>query len=146
MSRVRRIGSKEASMRLLAWLVGAVLMLAVGVGLLQIIASETGEVVVLTTLDGESARTTRLWVVDHDGGQWLRGGPGSGWYQRLLSQPAVELERGGETRSYLAEPVPAMAATINAQMAAKYGWRDRAVSLFSGDRSDAVTVRLNAAD
>ncbi len=35
------------------------------------LASESGEVVVLTTADGA---TTRLWVVDHDGSAWLRSG------------------------------------------------------------------------
>ena len=43
--------------------------------MVQGIASETGEVVVLTTVEqasGDTA-TTRLWVVEHDNTLWLRG-------------------------------------------------------------------------
>jgi hypothetical protein len=48
--------------------------LVVIVFLLQIVASEVGEVVILTTVDatGEPVET-RLWVVDLDGRTWLRG-------------------------------------------------------------------------
>tara|TARA_Y200000002_G_scaffold164150_1_gene135461 strand:- start:2045 stop:2203 length:159 start_codon:yes stop_codon:yes gene_type:complete len=43
--------------------------------LLQGVASETGEIVVLTSVDQATSAhtTTRLWVVDHDGGMWPRG-------------------------------------------------------------------------
>lgn len=133
-------------MKTLAWLVGAVLALVLVVGLAQLVASETGEVVVLTTHDADGEHDTRLWVVDLDDHAWLRGGPGSGWYGRLSRDPAVRLSRGGEERDYVAQPVAGMAGTINALMAEKYGWRDRVVSLTAGDRSDAVVVRLVPAD
>ena len=56
-------------MRLIAKLVGSVFALLLFVVLLQGVASETGEVVVLTSMDQSTSAptTTRLWVVDHDG-------------------------------------------------------------------------------
>ena len=41
----------------------------------EMIAAETGEVVVvtITAADGSTDKT-RLWVVDHDGSAWLRAG------------------------------------------------------------------------
>ncbi len=115
---------------------------------LQIVASESGEVVVLHTEDGARGATTRLWVVDHQGHQWLRsgGGASSGWYGRLTAAPRVELERGGERRPYRAVVEPAMTGTVNRLMAEKYGWRDRVVGLLAGDRAAAVAVRLVPAD
>ncbi len=62
---------------------------------LQIMASESGEVVVITTRDAAGdARDTRLWVLDHQGSAWLRSGsPHSGWYQRTLANPQVGVQR-----------------------------------------------------
>lgn len=77
--------------RILGGLFGVVLLWQAS----QMIASETGEVVVVTTraADG-STRDTRLWVVDYDGSAWLRaGGDTSGWYRQMLAEPEIELER-----------------------------------------------------
>ena len=62
-------------MRLIAKLLGSVFALLLFVVLLQGVASETGEVVVLTSVGQATgaATTTGLWVVDHDGAMWLRG-------------------------------------------------------------------------
>jgi hypothetical protein len=113
-----------------------------------IAASESGEVVTLTTRDAEGLPyDTRLWVVDHEGAQWLRtGDPDKYWYQRLLDQPIVVLERGGTTRRYVAVPVrePARAAPVQAAFADKYGTADWIVAL-SGDADDRVLVRLDPA-
>ena len=53
------------------WLIRIVLAVVAVFALIMIsqqIASETGEVVVLTTIDQQGAEhTTRLWVVEHDG-------------------------------------------------------------------------------
>ena len=53
--------------------------------LLQLFASERVEVVDLHTLDQTSKEvTTRLWVVDDGGYQYLRvGSDGSDWFTRL---------------------------------------------------------------
>ena len=75
-------------MRLTAKLLGSVFALLLFVVLLQGVASETGEVVALTSVDQATSAptTTRLWVVDHDGAMWLRGDDASG---RTLRRPSA---------------------------------------------------------
>ncbi len=119
-----------------------VLVLLVVVGGMQL-ASESGEVVVLTTTDenGEPVET-RLWVVEHEGHQYLRSGdPGSGWYQRLLAAPQVQVVRQGEAAQYTAVAEPEKADTINGLMAEKYGLSDAYISAILG-RDNAIAVRL----
>ena len=58
---------------------GAVVGLFLLLGLAQLLASESGEVLVLETLDAEGQRhETRIWVVDDAGAVWVRGAPDSG--------------------------------------------------------------------
>ena len=129
--------------RILGWSVGIVLALALGVFVLQTVASESGEVVVLHTRQDGSEETTRLWVVERDGDAWLRSGAGeSGWYGRLVADPQIVLERAGQRLSCVAEPTPAARDEINALMAAKYGWRDQLIGLLVGSRDGAIPVRL----
>lgn len=132
-------------MKLLAWLLGILMVIAVVYFGVQIAASETGEVVVVHTagIDGTD-HATRLWVVEHDGHLWLRAGGGarSGWFERLQANPRLALERNGVRRTYLANPEPAQAATINALMLEKYGWRDEVVAALAGARDGAVPIRL----
>ena len=93
---------------------------------LQMIASETGEVVVVTTQDKTGVRSeTRLWIVEHEGSRWLRSGGGAAslWYQQLLANPQLELLRGTTRYYHRATPVPDMQATVNGLMGEKYGWR-----------------------
>lgn len=135
-------------MRVLAWVLGGLVLLVVLVFGAQLVVSETGEVVVLHTRDGDTVSTTRLWVVEDDGVLWLRAGGGTaqGWYQRLLANPEVELERGTVRANYLTLPEPERNARINALMAEKYGWRDRIIGLLAADRSDSIPVRLMPVD
>lgn len=135
-------------MKLLTWILGALMIVAVIYFGLQVLASETGEVVVLYTDDGAEADGTRLWVVDYQGQPWLRAGagPGSGWYQQVQEDPAVTLERDGVRRRYLAHPVPAETARINQLMQQKYAWRDDLIGLLIGGRDDAVAIRLTPAE
>ena len=113
-----------------------------------IAASESGEVVTLTTRDAEGLPyDTRLWVVDYAGAQWVRtGNPDKYWYQRLLEEPRVALQRSGATKQYVAVPVPDpdRAAPVQAAFAEKYGTADWIVAL-SGDADDRVLVRLDPA-
>jgi len=113
---------------------------------LEVIASESGEVVVLQIPDDGGASRTRLWVVEMDGALWLRTQAGSRWLSRLRHQPDVRLERDGETSDMRGTVVetPAQAGAVNRRMREKYGLADRYVGWFLGDpgRKDAVTVRL----
>ncbi len=123
---------------------GAFGALIVVIFLLQIVASELGEVVILTTDDatGEPAET-RLWVVDLEGSAWLRSGsPQSGWFLRIKANPLIRVERGGQPYRYRAVFVPERRAEINALMREKYGWSDAYISLLFG-RDEAVPVRLD---
>ena len=110
-----------------------------------LLASESGEVVVLTTTDAEgSVRETRLWVVEHDGALWLRAGvPDSAWLQRLRRDPEVRLERAGIVDRYRALPSDdaGLRAAINSEIAEKYGWAESLIAL-TRDGSSSVPVRL----
>ena len=129
-------------MRILLYLLGALLALVVLVFVSQMVASETGEVVVLTSQGPDGPQETRLWVVDLNGVQYLRASPDSGWYQRLVAEPDAMLERQGEARAYRTEARLELAAEVNDLMQDKYGWRDTYIDLLIGGRGDAVPVAL----
>lgn len=122
-------------------LIAALLFLVVG---LEMIAAESGEVVVLQTTD-ESGQPheTRLWVVDEGGKQWLRAGnPQSGWLLHIQRDAAVEVERGGQRAAYSAVPVAALRDQLNPLFAEKYGWADAYIGALFG-RDDATPIRLD---
>lgn len=109
------------------------------------ISEAGGEIVTLETRDANGEpKTTRLWVVDHDGSAWLRSGqPTSGWFVRLEAAPSVRVTRNGETVEYTAEPVrdPAVRDRIHALMAEKYTWAESFVA-GSRDGTLSIPVRL----
>ena len=129
-------------MKIVLCLVGALLAMVVLVFVSQMVASETGEVVVLTSDGADGPAETRLWVVDLDGVQYLRASPDSGWYQRLVVEPDALLERGGESAAYRAETRLHLANEVNGLMHEKYGWRDTYIEALIGGRDDAVPVAL----
>jgi hypothetical protein len=108
------------------------------------LAGEQTEVVVLHTRDQRGAEfTTRMWVVDLGAVTWVRvANPERDWYQRLLANPQVELERRGRRAGYLAIPEnqPTTRLTVDEAFAEKYGWVDRWYGLLV--RRDAVPIRL----
>ncbi len=109
----------------------------------QMIASEHGEVVTITTTDaGGASHETHVWIVDRDGRPWIRSGsPASGWYQRLTRTRTLELQRNGNRTLYAAEPIVANRGDINALMRAKYGWADAYIGMFFS-RANAIPIRL----
>jgi hypothetical protein len=123
-------------------IVGVALLVVAGI----FAASESGEVIVLTTYDDAGApHATRIWVVDDGGAQWLRSGiPTNGWYQRLRAHPEVEVRRGDRPARYRAVAVetPAARDRVHALMAAKYGLADRYIGL-TRDGSRSIAVRLD---
>jgi F420H(2)-dependent quinone reductase len=129
-----------------AAIVGSALLLAaLSFGAITLYALEGHDVVVLHTRgpDG-TARATRTWVADDGDSLWVeaafRARP---FYQQLLANPEVEVERGGIVRRYRAVPVPNPEGhlRIRALLAAKYGWADRWVGLLQ-DTSASVAVKL----
>ncbi len=119
------------------------LTLFAGVLILQGVASESGEVVVLSTQGSAGEpEETRLWVVDLDGFQYLRAGQAdSGWFKRLSSTPRVGVERGDVRMAYDARPEPELRDEVNDLMRAKYGWADEFIGTLFG-RDGATPVRL----
>jgi hypothetical protein len=137
-------------MKVVRWvgiLIGVVAILAIVLGGVMMLMSESGEVVVLRTLDAQGEpRETRLWIVEHDGAEWLRAGQAeSGWFRRLSANPDVVLERDGREWSFEAVPVrePATRDRINALMNEKYGFPDTVIGATLRDNAASVPVRLD---
>lgn len=127
--------------------IGLVLAAALGLFATYVLAHwaliEVGrEVIVLRTENADGSRLeTRLWIVDAGGRAWLHGGD-SAWMRNLAARPLVEVERGGETRRYRAEPVPGPHPEIDAALRAKYGVADRWVRFVRPDDESTMAVRL----
>jgi len=124
-------------------ILGTVLGLAVAAAIIEYVASESGEVVILRTTDAAGdIHETRLWVVEHDGSLWLRAGnPSGGWFARLSSRPEVVVVRGDASIAYRAVPTPDARDTINDRMQEKYGWADSYIGVFFS-RAKKFPVRL----
>ena len=111
---------------------------------LERMAAERVEVVELHTTDeSREHQTTRLWIVDDEGFQYLRvGADGSGWFNRILSSNAVELTRNGETIRYRTVLREDKSNRINARMQAKYTWSDTNIGSLVGGRDDSIPIEL----
>jgi hypothetical protein len=131
-------------MRKVALVLGVVLGLAVLWFAIEEVAAESGEVVVVRTVDeGGASHETRLWVVDDAGSAWIRAGnPAAGWFARLRSKPEIEVVRADRTLAVWAVPALEVQQRINALMAEKYGWADAYIGFFF-DRDDATPIRLD---
>ncbi len=108
------------------------------------LAGEQTEVVVLHTRDERGAEfATKMWVVDLGDVTWVRvANPRRAWYQRLVANPRIELERRGQRGPHLAIPdsSPEARLAVDEAFAAKYGLVDRWYGLLV--RRDAVPIRL----
>jgi len=131
-------------MRIVLRVLGLLLALIVVVVGLELIASESGEVVVLQTNDpAGKPKETRLWVVDEGGKQWLRAGdPQSSWLLDIQRDPIVQVEREGQKAIYSAVPDATSRDRINPLFAEKYGWADAYIAALFG-RDDATPIRLD---
>jgi hypothetical protein len=131
-------------MKIALWIIGIIVGLSIALYGLQYAASERVEVVDLHTTDETGSTViTRLWVVDHEGLQYLRSGDGaSGWYQRILANDTIKLTRNGVTLAYAHESRLDLAPKINELMREKYTWGDRLVELMLGGRDRAVAIEL----
>lgn len=109
------------------------------------LALEAGEVAVLHTAGrGGSTHATRVWVADNGGFVWIEAAtPERPFYRDAIENPAVELERGGMLRPFVAEaaPEPQGHDTVRRLLRAKYGLADRWVGLLQ-DTSRSVALRL----
>jgi hypothetical protein len=131
-------------MKILVWTISIMLGIVTLFAIIQTIASERVEVVELHTTDPQGeVIVTRLWVVDHDGFQYLRvGGDGSGWYSRLQDNKQIKLTRGNTTGDYLTRPRPEKDRIINELMARKYTWGDTFFATVFGSREGSIPIEL----
>jgi hypothetical protein len=108
------------------------------------LAGEQTEVVVLHTRDERGVEfATKMWVVDLGDVTWVRvANPRRAWYQRLIANPRIELERRGQREPRLAIPdsSPEARLAVDEAFAEKYGLVDRWYGLLV--RRDAVPIRL----
>jgi hypothetical protein len=126
--------------------VGAVLVSgAVAFAAVTIYALEGQEVVVLRTRTSDGAiRGTRTWVVDDGAAVLIEAAfPERPFFQDLLRNPAVDLNRHHEVRRYRAAPLenPDGHVRIRALLRDKYGWADAWVGMLQ-DTSRSLAVRL----
>ncbi len=108
-------------------------------------ALEGPEVVVVHTRDASgSVRTTRTWIVDHDGFAWIEAAnPEREFYRSIIATPDIEIERRGERRRYHAVPLanPDGHQLIRRLLAEKYGFADWWIGLIA-DTSRSLAIRL----
>ncbi len=112
--------------------------------IIQLFASERVEVVELYTVDQAAKEmSTRLWVADDDGYQYLRvGKDGSEWFARLQLQEIVELTRNGRRYRYTWALREEKSQKINRLMREKYGWGDSFIGTLTGGRENSVPIEL----
>ena len=115
--------------------------------LLQLFASERVEVVDLHTLDQTSKEvTTRLWVVDDGGYQYLRvGSDGSDWFTRLQAAETVDITRNNRRYRYSWAIKKDKSEAINHLMRRKYGWGDAFIGALTGGRVGSIPIELRLA-
>ena len=112
------------------------------VGGLYLASELGGEVVVLRSFDPDGrGYDTRVWIVDYDGRGYLRGGPDSDWVGRVMRNPEVELDRGGQKVRFRVVPTKRVREPINHLMAEKYEIADVLIGL-TGDRTQDIPLRL----
>ncbi len=130
------------TLRIVLGFVGLILVLVV----LQVVAAESGEVVVVHTVDeaGEP-RETRIWVLEDQGRSYIRGGPG-GWAARVEANPDISVESAGQKREVrgVVQTEDGLRMRINRLFREKYGWRDGFISLLIADpgREAAVVIEV----
>ncbi len=130
-------------MKYVAWVLGIILVPLVLFSVIQYFASERVEVIELETMESTGEPViTRLWIVDHEGRQYLRvGADGSGWYSRILANPNIKVTRKGTTSSYVAAADTSKSDVLNQLMQEKYTWGDTFIGAVFG-RENAIAIEL----
>jgi len=131
-------------LRAAAYVLGGLVLLVTVILVAERVAAERVEVVELHTVDaaGEPV-TTRLWVVDDEGYQYLRvGADGSGWFSRLQAMESVELTRDEQRGRYQTVLRPDKSARINELMQSKYTWGDSYIAALVGSRDGSIPIEL----
>ena len=132
-------------MKVIAWLLAILVIVSSLLLGLERVAAERVEVVELQTRNSQGKSvTTRLWIVDDEGFQYLRvGSGGSGWFDRLTNNQTFQLDRKGDTATYTAKLRPDKSTRINALMLEKYTWGDNLIAMMVGSRDGSIPVELH---
>jgi hypothetical protein len=127
------------------WACASTLGLMLAFVIAQTLASERVEVVEVFTMDdGGEELVTRLWVVDHEGYQYLRvGADGSGWFSRLQKKPDIRVGRDDQVLAYRAVPNPEKSEIVNRLMRDKYTWGDAFFATLFGGREGSIPIELH---
>ena len=127
------------------WVCASILGLMLAFVIVQTLASERVEVVEVFTMDdGGEEVVTRLWVVDHEGYQYLRvGADGSGWFSRLQKKPDIRVGRDDKVLPYRAVPNPEKSEIVNRLMRDKYTWGDAFFATLFGGREGSIPIELH---
>lgn len=127
------------------WVCASILGLTLAFVIAQTLASERVEVVEVFTMDdGGEELVTRLWVVDHEGYQYLRvGADGSGWFSRLQKKPDIRVGRDDQVLPYRAVPNPEKSEIVNRLMRDKYTWGDAFFATLFGGREGSIPIELH---
>ncbi|MFI5353770.1 MAG: hypothetical protein ACHQZS_12515 [Candidatus Binatales bacterium] len=79
-------------------------------------------------------RKARLWIVDEGRYSWIHPGNANAqwWVRHMDANPMVEIDRGGESRWYRAQPDPEAHARVHQLLRKKYGVADMWVRFLAG--------------
>lgn len=133
-------------MKTLLRVVLGLVVVVVLLGILQVVAAEGIEVVVVHTIDdtGEP-HETRIWILEDQGKVYIRGGEG-GWTSRVAANPEIALERDGgfEQVTGVVQIDDGIRRHVNRLFREKYGWRDAFISMLIADpgREHAVVIEV----
>lgn len=124
-------------------ILGLALVIAIAVGAMVLASEKGGEVVIISTTDDRGVPfETSVWIVEYRGSPYLRAGDReSAWVRRLTKTPRIQMQRRGETATYLARPDPANTENVSGIVARDYGWADRLIGLMR-DPSKSLAIRL----
>jgi hypothetical protein len=131
-------------MKYIAWSFGVIFLCLVLLVVAEQMSAERIEVLELHATDpsGETI-ITGLWIVDHDGKQYLRvGSDGSGWFSRIEVNREIQLTRGDKTNHYRAVPDPSMSEVVNQARRGKYSRRDTFIGKLFGGRQGSLAIEL----
>ena len=135
-------------MKIFYWVLGTLFGLGLLFAGLERVAAERVEVVELHTVDTAGEQfTTRLWVVDDEGFQYLRvGNDGSGWFSRLQANGEFRVSRNDTSATYRAILREDKSDLINRLMQEKYTWGDTLIGYMLGSREGSVPIELHLVD
>jgi hypothetical protein len=88
----------------------------------------------------------RLWIVDDGRYFWIHPGSANAqwWIQHMDANAIVEIERGGETMRYRAQPDPEAHAKVHQLLRQKYGVADMWVRFLEGSDTQSGLLTFGA--